>query len=253
MPVEVSRGTTRVTATVFLSYRRGSASGSAGRLYDTLTGRLGDDQVFMDVDSIRPGDDFVEILDRTLEACRAAVVVIDREWLDARDQQGRRRLDNPRDFVRLEVENALRHGLRIIPVLIDDAEMPSPDDLPPSMRALANRHALEISATRFRYDAGRLIDAIEWALAARGDLRNDPPRSTTPDRARQRQPPAPAQRRQGYAAGMMRTGLAWAHSAGATVAALNVAADNRAAQALYRGLGYRRQYDYEYRVPRAAA
>ena len=151
-------------AAVFVSYRRGAAAGSAGRLYDALVGRFDEASVFMDVDNIRPGDDFVEVLDQTLAACRAVVVVIDPEWLYTQDRHGRRRLDNPRDFVRLEVEHALRSGVRVIPALVDDAEMPSADELPPSISALANRQAVEISATRFRYDVGRLIDAVEWAV-----------------------------------------------------------------------------------------
>jgi TIR domain/Polyketide cyclase / dehydrase and lipid transport len=191
-----------MTAAVFLSYRRGSASGSTGRLYDAMIARLGESSVFMDIDNIQPGDDFVEVLDRTLAACRAVVVVIDREWLDVRDRQGRRRLDNPRDFVRLEVENALRHGLRVIPVLVDEADMPAPEELPPSIRLLANRHAVEISATRFHYDAGRLIDAVERTIRGGGPPGRPPaapqrpvvdaaPTSTAPQRPTP-DPPPPA-------------------------------------------------------------
>ena len=101
-----------MTATVFVSYRRGPAAGSAGRLYDAITARLGEDSVFMDVDDIEPGADFVEVISETLAGCRALVVVIDPDWLAAQDQYGRRRLDDPRDFVRLELEIALDNRVR---------------------------------------------------------------------------------------------------------------------------------------------
>ena len=126
--------------------------------------RLGEDSVFMDVDSIQPGDDFVEILDRTLNTCRAILVVIDPFWISARDQAGRRRLDNPWDFVRIEIENALRQGILVIPVLVDGATMPSPGDLPVPLRALAARQAVELSASRFRYDVNRILEALSRVL-----------------------------------------------------------------------------------------
>ncbi|MPV36319.1 toll/interleukin-1 receptor domain-containing protein [Georgenia subflava] len=145
---------------IFISYRRSGAAGTAGRLYDTLANRFGDDHVFMDVDSIEPGEDFTEVLARTLRRSRAMVVVIGPTWLDVRDSEGNRRLDDPDDFVRMEVEHALSAGLKVLPVLVEGATMPTADQLPGPMRKLAARQAIEISPTRYSYDAGRLVAAL---------------------------------------------------------------------------------------------
>jgi hypothetical protein len=153
--------TQAVQPAIFLSYRRGDAGSSAGRLYDALTGRYGEASVFMDVDNIEPGDDFVSVLRNTLDACQAMVVVIGPQWLTQRDDYGRRRLDSEGDFVRVEVEAGLHQNLPIFPALVDGATMPLPDDLPPPIRGLAYRQAVEISSTRFRYDTDRLIVALQ--------------------------------------------------------------------------------------------
>jgi TIR domain-containing protein len=150
-----------MASSIFISYRRGAAAGTAGRLYDVFSARFGDEHVFMDVDSIHPGDDFVEILTQTLDRCQAMVVVIDPSWLVTTGPAGQRRLDEPGDYVRLEIERALNRSIRVFPALIDNARMPTPDDLPPTISRLAHRQAVEISSTRFKYDAGRLLSAIE--------------------------------------------------------------------------------------------
>lgn len=151
-------------ASVFLSYRRGAADGTTGRIYDAVCARLGNEHVFQDIDSIRPGDDFVEVLTRTLASCRVVLVIMGPGWATTTDSRSRRRLDDPHDFVRLEVESAIRSRTPIIPVLIDGAAMPRPEDLPPSLVTLARRHAVEISHTRFKYDVGKLISAVERHL-----------------------------------------------------------------------------------------
>jgi hypothetical protein len=150
-----------MASSIFISYRRGAAAGTAGRLYDVFSARFGDEHVFMDVDSIHPGDDFVEILTHTLDRCQAMVVVIDPSWLKATGPAGQRRLDEPGDYVRLEIERALSRSIGVFPALIDNARMPTRDDLPPTISRLAHRQAVEISSTRFKFDAGRLLSAIE--------------------------------------------------------------------------------------------
>ena len=147
-------------ASIFVSYRRASASGSAGRLYDALVTHFGKDAVFMDVASIEPGDDFIDVLVARLAQCQIALVVIDREWLSARNHSGQPRLANPDDFVRSEIEISLRNRILVIPVLVDGASMPTPDQLPVAIQELASRQAVEITPSRFQYDVGRLLSAI---------------------------------------------------------------------------------------------
>src|ERR1700747_1122745 len=106
---------------IFVSYRRQDSSHLAGRLYDHLADRFGEGQVFMDVDTIEPGLDFAEEVTRAVAACQVLVAVIGPAWLTAADGRGRRRLDDPDDFVRLEIETALVRGVRVIPVLAQGA------------------------------------------------------------------------------------------------------------------------------------
>ena len=153
---------------IFVSYRRQESSHLAGRLYDRLADRFGEGQVFIDVDTIEPGVDFTEEILRAVAACRVLVAVIGPNWLIATDQRGRRRLEDPDDIVRLEIEAALARGVRVFPILVEGAVMPGREDLPESLAGLARRNALLIRHESFRYDAGRLVAAIERMLAAPG-------------------------------------------------------------------------------------
>lgn len=147
---------------VFISYRRAGTAMHAGRLYDAMVARFGDHNVFMDLE-MAPGVDFVERITSAVGACRALLVVIGPEWMGARD--GGQRLADPDDFVRLEVETALRAAdVTVIPVLVAGAQMPDPDVLPPSLRPLARRNAVELSDLRWRYDCGRLMSALDVLL-----------------------------------------------------------------------------------------
>ena len=146
---------------IFISYRRKETSHLAGRLYDRLAGRFGEDQIFMDVDTIEPGLDFADEISQAVAACQVLLVIIGSAWLIGADERGHRRLDNPDDLVRLEVEAALTRGVRIIPVLTEDAIMPTQLDLPESLAGLARRNALTIRPDSFRSDTDRLIAAIE--------------------------------------------------------------------------------------------
>src|SRR5215213_4899040 len=116
------------TGRIFLSYRRDESAYPAGWLYDRLANRYGGGQVFKDVDSIRLGDDFVEVITRAVGSCDVLLALIGDEWLTITDEHGRRRLDDPGDFVRLEIEAALARNVRVIPVLVDGARMPRPDE-----------------------------------------------------------------------------------------------------------------------------
>jgi hypothetical protein len=149
---------------IFMSYRREETAYPAGWLYDRLADRFGSDQVFKDVDSIELGDDFVEKITSAVGACDVLLAVIGQEWLTITDARGRRRLDNPDDFVRLEIEAALTRNVRVIPILVDGASMPDADELPDSLARLVRRQALELSPSRFASDTGRLLKVLDRTL-----------------------------------------------------------------------------------------
>jgi len=148
---------------IFISYRREDSSGHAGRLFDCVRERFGDEAVFMDVTDLRPGVDFTKALDSALASCGVVLVVIGTQWLTATDTSGHRRLDDPGDFVRLEIAHALARDAQVIPVLVRGAAMPREQDLPEDLRPLARRQAHEISDTRWTFDADQLIRLIGGA------------------------------------------------------------------------------------------
>lgn len=145
---------------IFLSYRRADTAGYAGRLARALRSRFGDEEIFQDIETIQPGSDFRISIDIAIQRCEVLLVLIGNTWLTESDAEGRRRLDDPDDFVRLEIATALRRGVRILPVLVEDACMPAEGELPPDLKALADRQALELSDSRWDYDLGRLMKAI---------------------------------------------------------------------------------------------
>ena len=150
---------------IFISYRRGETAYPAGWLYDRLADRYGGEQVFKDVDSIELGDDFVEVINGAVGSCDVLLALIGEDWLTITDAQGRRRLDDPHDFVRLEIEAALARDVRVIPILVDGARMPAAEELPNSLSKLARRQALELSPARFASDTGQLLKGLDKALA----------------------------------------------------------------------------------------
>jgi hypothetical protein len=159
---------------IFISYRREETAYPAGWLYDRLTGHFGSGQVFKDVDSIQLGDDFVEVINRAVGSCDVLLALIGNEWPTMTDEHGRRRLDNPDDFVRLEIEAALSRGVLLIPVLVDGARMPHADELPASLAALVRRQALELSPARFDFDTSRLLKVLDRSLAEVRAAQQDP-------------------------------------------------------------------------------
>src|SRR5512144_677158 len=151
--------------TIFISYRRDQDAGFAGRLFDRLERTFRRKALFMDVDSIAPGQDFVSILEARVAQCDVLLALIGRGWLTATDEIGRRRLDNAEDFVRIEIATALTQAKRVIPVLIDDVPMPRSEDLPKELKPLVRRQAARLSHDRFKADSGRLIRALKQGLA----------------------------------------------------------------------------------------
>ena len=146
---------------VFISYRRDDSAGFAGRLYDRLAERFGAGRVFMDIDAIQPGHEFAADIEQALSECSACVVLIGRDWESIASADGRRRLDDPTDFVRLEVAAAVRRGVAVFPVLVDGATPPSAASLPQDIRAISGRQAIELSNERWNYDVGRLLLALD--------------------------------------------------------------------------------------------
>jgi uncharacterized protein YecT (DUF1311 family) len=149
-----------VVGGVFISYRREDSGGFAGRIYDRLTRNLGHENVFFDVDSIAPGVDFVDTLSDRLGRCDALIAIIGKGWLAVAGPDNRRRLDDPTDYVRLEIGAALQRGIRVIPVLVDGAALPKTGDLPETLAKLVRRQAIEISLTRFDSDVERLVETL---------------------------------------------------------------------------------------------
>jgi TIR domain-containing protein len=150
---------------VFISYRREETAGHAGRLYDVMSNRFGESNVFMDVD-IAPGVDFVQRITEAVGGCHVLLVIMGPRWATIANGSSLARIFQPDDFVRLEVETAIRHSnVTVIPVLVGGAKMPDPTALPAPLRDLTRRNALELSDTRWRYDVDRLMGALDGLLA----------------------------------------------------------------------------------------
>ena len=150
---------------VFITYRREETAIHAGRLYDAMVVRFGEGNVFMDVD-MAPGVDFVERITAAVAACEVLIVVMGPRWATVENEEGTVRLADPEDFVRLEVEAALRRPeVTPIPVLVAGAKMPGREELPQELRAITRRNALELSDLRWRQDVGRLISTLDGLLA----------------------------------------------------------------------------------------
>jgi hypothetical protein len=153
---------------IFLSYRREDSEGQAGRLYDDLVAVFGSDSVFMDVTAIQPGRDFRKSIDQSLNSCGVFLSLIGRSWLTAKDTSGQRRLDDPADFVRIETGAALKRDIPVIPVLVQGASAPKPDQLPDDLKELAFRNAVELTHARWDSDLQVLIKALRAQISQSG-------------------------------------------------------------------------------------
>jgi hypothetical protein len=162
-----------MTSGVFISYRRSDSAGFAGRIADHFARRYPSVPVFFDVTSVQPGEDFVESIQAQLESCAVVLAPIGADWLDARDPvSGQRRIDNPNDFVRRELSIALRLGVRVVPVLLDDAQMPSTSELPEDLERLTRCNAALLRHASFLRDVEHLgasvVGHLETAAAEPG-------------------------------------------------------------------------------------
>lgn len=148
---------------IFISYRRKDSEGYAGRLSSELEKYYDKREIFLDAGEIQPGEDFVDRLEQGVRTCEALIAVIGPRWVNIRDSRGRRRLLLPNDYVRLEVGDALKRNILVIPALVERACMPSSDELPDDLVRLARRNAIELSHDRFDYDVKRMVDAMGGA------------------------------------------------------------------------------------------
>ena len=153
-----------VSRPIFISYRRQDAEGQAGRLYDDLARKFGDDSVFMDVAAIEIGRDFRKAIDDSVAECSVLLAIVGNNWIDAKYDVGQRRIENPGDFVRLETVAALKREIPVIPVLVGGAKMPRPEQLPDDLTDLAYRNGIELTHARWDYDVEALIRAVQRYL-----------------------------------------------------------------------------------------
>jgi len=145
---------------IFISYRRGDSEGQARALSLELANYVGKNSVFIDVDSIALGRDFRESLHESLESCDVVLALIGPNWLDIKDPDGRRRLDDPADFVRQEIATALKRNIPVTPFLVQDAPMPAADRLPDDVKELAFRNGFKLSHAQWRSDIRELADRL---------------------------------------------------------------------------------------------
>ena len=145
---------------IFISYRRDDTEGEAGRLFDDLVLHFGEDAVFMDVAGIAPGRDFRKAIDESVATCGVLLAVMGKRWVDAKNEAGERRLEDPGDFVRLETASALKRDIPVIPVLVHGATMPVAQQLPDDLKELAYRNGMELTHPRWKSDVELLIKAL---------------------------------------------------------------------------------------------
>jgi hypothetical protein len=149
---------------IFISYRREESRWSARSLRDRLCRDFDPTQIFMDIDAIALGEDFVKAIETRVAKCDVLLAVIGNNWLTSKDEQGNRRLDDPEDFVGMEIGTALKREILVIPVLVDGALMPRSTDLPEDLKLLSRRNALRIADTSFEGDCQRLAATIKGVL-----------------------------------------------------------------------------------------
>lgn len=150
---------------IFVSYRRADAAGYAGRLFDVLRREFGDKAVFRDLDAIESGTRFPDMIARELDACRVFIPIIGPGWTRATATDGSRRLDNPQDWVRIEVASALKRGICIIPVTVGGAPMPAPGELPADLQALTQLQGRDLrDGDTWETDVGLLVQRITREL-----------------------------------------------------------------------------------------
>jgi hypothetical protein len=165
---------------IFVSYRRQDASGEAGRLVDPLQEVFGEDSVFLDVETIEAGLDFIQAIEKALSSCSILIAMIGPHWASMKDPQGNLRLFNKDDFIRIEISAALKRDIRVIPVLVNGAMMPNPEDLPEDLQGLTRRHAQELSSSRWKYDSDQLTSVLSKIIEPKPQPKPQPKPEPSP-------------------------------------------------------------------------
>ena len=148
--------------------------GHAGRLYDALAEHFGPENVFMDIDAIDLGADFAGVINRAVSSCDVVIALIGRQWLTVADAEGRPRIEDPDDFVRLELESALARDVYVVPTCVQGVEVPTADKLPSRLAPLAGRQGTELRDVAWRDDLKRLIRRLELLARERGKWKPPP-------------------------------------------------------------------------------
>jgi hypothetical protein len=162
-----------MSGSIFISYRRQDSAGYAGRLFDRLTNHLKQAKIFMDIDTIELGVDFVQKIGEAVSSCDVLLAIIGPTWLTVTNANGQPRLNDPNDFVRIEVQTALQRNIRVIPILVNGASMPAENDLPQELAPLSRRNGMEIEHTSFDSDVNLLITKLEKMLGVTSQLSDD--------------------------------------------------------------------------------
>ena len=165
---------------IFISYRRDDSEGEAGRLFDDLTRAFGDDTVFMDVAGIKPGVDFRRAIEDNVASCGVFLAIVGPTWISIENAEGERRLEDPNDFVALEIVSALKREVPVIPVLVHDAKMPAASLLPESLQSFAFRNSVEISHARWNSDVALLVEALKAYVTPKAAAAEEPVHATVP-------------------------------------------------------------------------
>ncbi len=152
---------------IFINYRRQDSESYVDRLHDHLLRHFESHDIFMDIESIEPGHDFVEVLENAVAACDVFLAVIGPQWLNLTLENGERRIDQWNDFVRIEIESALKQNKLVIPILVGQGKMPQTAQLPESIQLLARRHSIEMTRKHFAEDVDTLIEIIRKSLQPR--------------------------------------------------------------------------------------
>jgi hypothetical protein len=163
---------------IFISHRRDAHTGHALLLFHRLEAHFGENQIFIDIEKMKLGQDFVRTLDEALNSCDVLIALIDQNWHTICDEHGQRRLDDPQDYVRREIAAALTRGIGVIPVLLPGAHMPRPEELPDELSPLSHRNALELSirSWHLKHDLEQLISSVEGMLAETSNVPAAPPK-----------------------------------------------------------------------------
>lgn len=166
---------------IFISYRREDTSGESGRLKDNLEQIFGKENIFYDVETLEAGLNFDQSIAKALNESKVLLAMIGPHWLKVTDSKGVKRLLNPEDWVRKEIAEALKRGLRVIPVLVNGADMPSSEELPEDLKELSLKHAQELTSSRWNYDVGVLSKVLEKLITKNPEPKPQPnPEQSSP-------------------------------------------------------------------------